>query len=60
MKKIGRPSKSPIRGHQIRYGRISDELQMIMGKFDSEMDKKMIEDLLESLKPKKQQYNLQK
>lgn len=54
LKKIGRPTKNPIRGHQIRYGRISDELQMIMSQFDSEKDKKLIEDLLGSLKPKKQ------
>jgi hypothetical protein len=54
LKKIGRPAKSPIRSHQIRFGRISDELQTVVAQFDSQKDKILIEDLLESLKPKKQ------
>ncbi len=53
LKKIGRPAKNPIRNHQIRFGRISDDLQRVMSQFDSQNDKQLIEDLLESLKPKK-------
>lgn len=53
MKKKGRPAKNPIRNHQIRFGRISDDLQRVMSQFDSQNDKQLIEDLIESLKPKK-------
>ena len=51
--KGGRPKKDQIRGYQIRYGRISDELTILIQQFESDKDKQLIVDLLESLKPKK-------
>lgn len=54
LKKIGRPAKNPIRNHQIRFGRISDDLQRVMSQFESQNDKQLIEDLLKSLEPKQQ------
>ncbi|MFB5198038.1 hypothetical protein ACE198_24630 [Neobacillus sp. KR4-4] len=52
-KKIGRPKKDQMRGHQIRFGRLSDEVTVILKQFESEKDKQLVIVLLESLKPKK-------
>ncbi|SHR24037.1 Uncharacterised protein [Mycobacteroides abscessus subsp. abscessus] len=48
----GRPSKPKNRGHQIRYGRIYDDFQLLIPQFESESDIRLIKNLLDSYRPK--------